>query len=259
MLTPVQKFLFDLNGFLVLESVLPPEQCERLKRQVYLMEHDPEKLPPHARSVPGGELAELIDHPVVTAALHEIIGPYLRLDHAYVLWREMGQRHPMDLHHGGPIPDPFFHYHFTAGHIRAGLTRVVFELNDVEAEDGGTCFLPGSHKAGYPVPPELQSLEPGAMSPFVYRSRCPAGSVILFSENTAHGGPPWRNPRKPRVAVFFSYNHVGMQFHRFRVAPEVLASLSDRQRAYLRDVWVHDFETHRDNSGEPPSAPAAAE
>ena len=249
MLTQEQKFLFDLNGFLVIENVLTPEQCERLKRQIDLMTHEPERLPPESRTVPGGELAGLIDHPVVIGALREIIGPHLRLDHAYVLWREKGKRHPMDLHHGGPIPDPFFHYNFTGGHIRAGLTRVVFELNDVDEGDGGTCFLPGSHKSNYSVPLEHRSLEPGAQSPFVYRPRCPAGSVILFTENVAHGGPPWGNPDRPRVAVFYSYNHVGMQFHRFRVASEVLASLTLSQRSYLRDVWVHDFVLGVDNDG----------
>ena len=258
-MTEEQKFLFDLNGFLVVENLLPAAQCERLKAQIDLMVHAPERLPPHARTVPGGELAALIDHPVVVDLLREIIGPYLRLDHAYVLWREKGQRHPMNLHHGGPIPDPFFHYHFTGGRIRSGLTRVVFELNDVGEDDGGTCFLPGSHKANYPVPAAHQLLEPERRSPFLCRPRCPAGSVVVFSENTAHGGPPWQNAERPRVAVFYSYNHVGMQFHRFPVAPEVLASLTPAQRVYLRDVWVHDFERDIGNTGEEPAeAPVAS-
>ncbi|MGA8496781.1 MAG: phytanoyl-CoA dioxygenase family protein [Xanthobacteraceae bacterium] len=240
-MTEEQKFLFDLNGFLVIEKVLTPDQCDRIKQQIYLMTHDPEKLPKHARSVPGGELANLIDHPVVLDVLREIIGPQLRLDFGYVLWREKGERHPMDLHHGGPISDPFFHYFFTGGRPRSGLTRVVFELTDVGENDGGTCFLPGSHKANYHVPDEHRHLEMGLQSPFLYRTRCPAGSVIFFSENTAHGGPPWVNPDHPRAAVFFSYNHIGMQFHRFRVKPEVRDSLTERQKEFLRDVWVHDF------------------
>ncbi|HEV7684321.1 MAG TPA: phytanoyl-CoA dioxygenase family protein [Pyrinomonadaceae bacterium] len=243
------KFLFDLNGFLIIENVLSKDQCEQLKEQIYLMINDPLKLPAHARAVPGGALAELIDHPVVEDVLHEIIGPYVRLDYGYVLWREKGQRHPMDLHHGGPIADPMFHYHVTNGQIRSGLTRVTFELNDVEAADGGTCFLPGSHKANYAIHPKHRLLEPEMQSPFLYRTACPAGSIVIFSENTAHGGPHWQNAAKPRVAVFYSYNHVGMQFHRFRVPDEVMNSLTEHQRAYLRDVWVHDFDKEIDNTG----------
>jgi hypothetical protein len=240
-MTEEQKFLFDLNGFLIIENVLPPEQCAKLREQIYFMTHDPEQLPPAARGVPGGELAALIDHPAVLDVTHELIGTDLRLDHGYVLWREFGERHPVDLHHGGPMPDPFFRYHFTAGKIRSGMTRVVFELNDVGEEDGGTCFLPGSHKANFHVPAEHRVLQPGMQSPFLYRTRCPAGSLIVFSENTAHGGPPWTNPLWPRVAVFYSYNHAGMQFHRFPVGPEIRESLTDRQRWFLRDVWVQDF------------------
>ena len=79
-MTEEQKFLFDLNGFLIVENVLPEDQIERIKEQVYLMTHDPEKLPLHSRTVPGGELAALIDHPVVEGILHEILGPRLRLE-----------------------------------------------------------------------------------------------------------------------------------------------------------------------------------
>lgn len=247
-MTSEQKFLFDLNGFLVLENVLPPDQCERLRQQIYLMTHDPDRLPPDSRHPPGGALAELIDHPVVDPLLKELLGPNIRLDYAYVLWRERGKRHPMDLHHGGPTPEPMFRYQFVGGRMFSGLLRVIFELNDVGEDDGGICFLPGSHKSNFHVPPEHQHLDLDKQSPFLHRVSCPAGSVILFTENVAHGGPVWQNPERPRVGVFFSYNHVGMQFHKPNFPAEVIASLNSRRRAYFRDVWVHDFETNQSNS-----------
>ncbi len=249
-MTDEQKFLFDLNGFLILDGVLPPLQCEKLRRQIARMVHAPEELPPAARTPPGGELAALIDHPAVEDVLGEVIGPHLRLEHCAAIWREKGERHPQDLHMGGPIPDPFFRYNVIGGAIRSTLTRVVFELNDVAEEDGATCFLPGSHKANFPVPESMKSLEPGQQSQFLYRPTCSAGSIIIFSENTAHGGPPWTNPDRPRIAALFAYNHVGMRFHRPTIEPAVLESLTDRQRAYFRDVWVYDSETGGDNRGE---------
>jgi hypothetical protein len=246
-MTEEQRFLFDLNGFLVIENVLDLETCERLKHQIHLMRHDPERLPIEKRQVPGGALADLIDHPVIEPLLHEFIGPRLRLDYGFVIWRQHGQRHPMDLHHGGPVPEPMFHYNFRGGRIWSGLMRVVFELNDVNPGDGGTCFLPGSHKSNFHVPERLRNLDGADRSPFLYEASVKAGSAILFSENTAHGGPVWQNREWPRVAVFYSYIHRGMRFHKPNFSPEAIASLNPKRRAYFNDVWVHDFETDTDN------------
>jgi hypothetical protein len=58
-MTEEQRFLFDLNGFLEIENVLDLETCERLKHQIHLMRHDPERLPIEKRQVPGGALADL--------------------------------------------------------------------------------------------------------------------------------------------------------------------------------------------------------
>ena len=81
MMTDEQKFLFDLNGFLVIEDILSADQCEKIKQQVYLMTHDPLKLDTAYRRVPGGELEYLIDHPRIEPIVHELIGPNPRLDH----------------------------------------------------------------------------------------------------------------------------------------------------------------------------------
>ena len=43
-----------------------------------------------------------------------------------------------------------------------------------------------------------------------------SGSLIVFPKIRRTASPPWTNPLWPRVAVFYSYNHAGMQFHRFR-------------------------------------------
>ena len=37
-------------------------------------------------------------------------------------------------------------YHMEKGRVHSGLTRVVWELNEVAPGDGGTLFLSGSHK-----------------------------------------------------------------------------------------------------------------
>jgi ectoine hydroxylase-related dioxygenase (phytanoyl-CoA dioxygenase family) len=36
------------------------------------------------------------------------------------------------------------------------MVRVIFELTDVGKGDGGTIFIPGSHKRNFPMVPEFQ-------------------------------------------------------------------------------------------------------
>ncbi|MFT5823022.1 MAG: hypothetical protein ACI8ZM_004281 [Crocinitomix sp.] len=246
-MTEEQQFLFDLNGFLIIEDVLTLAECEDLKKQIYLIKFDSEKLPAEHREIPGGHFASLIDHPKVEPILKKILGLNIRLDHGFVIWRKQGERHPADLHHGGPTPEPMFRYHFRGEKMFSGLLRVVFELNDVGPEDGGTCFIPGSHKSNFHVPKSMISLKNEEMSPAIYKSSCKAGSVIIFTENVAHGGPEWNSPDKPRVSVFYSYNHLGMQFHKPIFSPEIINTLTTNQQSYFRNTWIYDFENDQPN------------
>jgi hypothetical protein len=246
-MTDEQLFLFDLNGFLVLEDVIPAEECEKIKEQIFQMKFKPEVLPEEAREVPGGHLAQLINHPKIVPILHTLIGANVRMDYGFVLWREKGNRHPMDLHHGGPTPEPMFRYYNSKGNIYSGMLRVIFEFNDIEEGDGGTCFLPGSHKSNYNVPQSMVALEQGKQSPFLHHVCCKAGSAIIFTENVAHGGPVWQSDKKPRVSAFYSYNHLGMQFHKPGFNPATINSLNAEQKQYFRPVWMYDFVNDKPN------------
>ena len=44
------------------------------------------------------------------------------------------------------VPDSSARYHMQQGKVHAGLTRAVWELNEVREGWGGTRFLSGSHK-----------------------------------------------------------------------------------------------------------------
>jgi hypothetical protein len=67
--------------------------------------------------------------------------------------------------------------------------------------------------------------------------RWPAGSVVLFTENVAQASPTWMNREHPRVAVFFAYNHLAINFHRPLFAPEVLEAMTPSQQSFFREVW----------------------
>ena len=242
-----QEFIFDLTGYLVIPAVISRAEAQEIKEQIRLMRTDPAQLPPAARSLPGGKIANLIDHPVVVDILKEIIGPELRLEACHTTWREYGQADSQGLHQGGPMSEPWFHYHVVNGKIDAAMTRVVWELEDVGPNDGGTVFLVGSHKSNFPIPASQKALEEGRRSPFLHGYSCPAGSVVLFTENLAHAGPTWLNRDHPRVAVFFAYNHLAINFHRPYFAREVIEAMTPSQQSFFREVWYYDFKQHVPN------------
>jgi hypothetical protein len=241
-MTDEERFRFDLSGFLVRPAILTADETASIVDQLDRMRRDAESLPPEHRSVPGGPSSVLIDHPKVVEVLHELIGPDIRLENAFSVWREKGQ-HAGPLHGGGPQQgDPIFGYRVNNGRIHAGMVRVVFELTDIKKDDGATVFLSGSHKSNYPMHPDHVSLEDAERSEFLTGYDCPAGSAIFFTENLCHAGPVWQRDT-PRVGILHAYAHLATHWHRLTIPPVVLAGLPREKQAYFREPWIADFRT----------------
>jgi Phytanoyl-CoA dioxygenase (PhyH) len=239
-MTEEERFRFDLNGFMVRPAILEPDEIAAIVDQVDRIHHNPESLPPEQRRVPGGAASLLIDHPKVIEVLHDVIGPDIRLENGFSVWREKGQM-AGDLHGGGPQQgDPIFGYRVVNGRIYAGMVRVVFELTAVRKTDGATVFMPGSHKANFPMHADHMSLD--TPSEFLTSYECPAGSAIFFTENVCHAGPKWQRD-SPRVAILHAYAHLATHWHRLTAPPEIIAGLPREKRAYFRETWYADFRT----------------
>ena len=103
-----------------------------------------------------------------------------------------------------------------------------------KAGEGGTLFLPGSHKANFQIPEVHRQTDSLLFETY----SCPPGSVIIFTENLCHSGVAWQNPDRPRVAIFNCYNFVGCQFHKPSVPKHVIEGLPPEKQAYFRNVWV---------------------
>lgn len=240
-LSEEQRFLFDLKGYLVIPNVFGEAETAAMREQVYHITHATGKLPPHERTVPGGASEVVLRNPQVKAALNTLIGPDVRLDNQFVVWRNMGTGDAQGAHQGGPERNPHFHYHVSDGRIYSALTRMVVELNPVGKQDGGTVFLAGSHKANFHIPASIKTKREDMYAPLFDSYECPAGSIVLFSENTCHAGPVWNNPDHPRAAILFAFNHVGARWHRHHnVAPEVIDGLGPEAKWFFRDVWPWD-------------------
>lgn len=241
-MTEEEIFRFDLTGFLLRPAILTPDEVAEISDQINRIKHSPETLPPEHQAVPGGPASRLIDHPKVVEVVQQLIGQEVRLEGAFCIWRKKGEW-AGDLHGGGPQQaNPVFGYRVMNGHMHAGMVRVVFELTDIKKDDGATVFIPGSHKANYPMHPDHMSLDEDKRSPFLTSYECPAGSAVFFTENLCHAGPLWQRDT-PRVAVFHAYSPLAVNWHRLTLPPAVIAGLPRAKQAYFREPWVADFRT----------------
>lgn len=209
-MTDAEKYLFDLNGYLVVEGALTAESLAALNALVDA--RAAADMAPEDRTRRWGGLLEwgkpfrdLIDNPRVTPYLHELVDVRARLDHDYLdlIRRGLG---PIGatLHGGGAHVDAGQFFLFKNGKMHNGLTVVAYALRDVHPGDGGFACIPGSHKANYPLPDGWADMSE-RLAPGVRAVPCRAGDAVLFTEALTHGTLPWRGEDERRT-VFFKYS-----------------------------------------------------
>ena len=243
-MTEHDRIVFDLKGYIVKPAVLSNDEVEVIKKFVLRQKNDPQSLPPHERCLPGGAFAKLIDHKEVMNVLLNVIDPDLekiRLENVFLSYRSQGEGE-WKPHAGGRTTNPNYAYNFHDGRIYAGMTRVVWELNEVVEGKGGTCFIPGSHKANYNIRTNpVKSID--ARDSGLWESySCPPGSLIIFSEAVRHSGDFWQNPDSPRIAIFCAYNHVNVRHHKPDIDPVIIKNLKPKHQRFFRDVYHPQFD-----------------
>ncbi|MBT3345344.1 MAG: hypothetical protein HN712_21000 [Gemmatimonadetes bacterium] len=122
------------------------------------------------------------------------------------------------------------------------MTRVVWELNEVVEGKGGTCLVPGSHKANIASaqagtwPEEADREDSGVWETY----GCPPGSLVVFSEGVRHTGARWTHPDNPRCAILMAYNHASVRFHEPKpcMNETVIGGLCEERQTFFQDVWI---------------------
>ena len=243
-MTQHDRVVFDLKGYIVKPAVLDPDEVKVIKESVLRQKGNPESLPPHERYLPGGAFARLIDHPAVMNVLLDVIDPdpaKIRLENVFLGYRQLGDGE-WKPHAGGRTTNPNYAYNFHDGRIYAGMTRVVWELDEVIEGKGGTCFIPGSHKANYNIRTDPVASIDARDSGLWESYSCPPGSLIIFSEAVRHSGDFWQNAQNPRVAIFCAYNHINVRHHKPSTPPEVIEKLSAKHQRFFREVYHPLFD-----------------
>ena len=177
-MSPEEKYLYDLRGYLVLEQALAPELVDRLNQTVDELESlgdeaettrgakrpyvRPDNV--YAQMGSGGGLSdyycnvlsygdvfeELIDLPTTLPYVEEMIGVPCRLDAASFMSRTRAGA--FRFHHGGAELLPYSEYAVEDGHFQCVSVKISFALTDVGVEDGCLAVIPGSHKSNFANP-----------------------------------------------------------------------------------------------------------
>jgi len=245
--TDEQRYVFDVQGWIAIPDVLSDDQVGEMREFTYRLHRDRDSISPAHRSSIGGPLEALTDHPIVLGFMNEFVAHLhhaseecygFRFEGSFSTIRGAG--HDNFSPHGGNgmlrFPGNHHTYHVVPGKAHSGLTRVVWELNQVRDGDGGTAFLCGSHKAAFGAPPSLL----GRDSPRWESYSCPAGSVLFFTEAITHTGWVWSNTEWDRVAIFNSYNTVGSKWHKWEPHPEQLTAMPPKRQTLFRGVYCQD-------------------
>ena len=249
-MTPEQKFFFDLRGWILLPSVLSEPEIEEMKAEVYA----------GARQSYQGALQTLLDHPAIVGVLNEILSedPFVhddcygfRCEGSFTTVRRPGwnvsERGDNGLPHVVRPPQQAnaMRYQVAGGKIFAGLTRVVWELEEVKSGQGATSFLSGSHKAHFNYggpdayrPNISESPWEENMREMMDDYSCPPGSVVIFTESLVHAAYDWTNPSNPRCAVFNCYNSIWAQWHRLNLSHEIIETMPPKRQSLFRGTWA---------------------
>ena len=236
-LSPLDRYRFDVRGYLVFEDVLDAATLSRLRSAI-----DAQALPPADETIErqrfghNGELfgwdrafCDLLDHPVALAVLAEFIGPYARLDHAYGITMRPGTA-GLGLHGPAEPFDPSQYYVHRQGALRSGLITFTWSLCDAGPGAGGFGCIPGSHRASEPLPAGAETL--------VEEIPQPAGSLLVFTEALMHCTLPWQGPGT-RWAVLYKYSPGSSAWGATAAAPpELVATMTPRQQRFMSPPYV---------------------
>ena len=260
-MTEEERYLFDLQGFLVVEGVLSKAEVaaanEAIERHADgIVERVGEaSLSSDSKTMQGetgrGDLGGLLSwekpwcdpframlaHPQITPYLNQLLGKGWRLDHnaGLISMRKGAEGH---LLHGssGPAFDRHQYYIFKDGQMHNGLTVVAWQLADVNPGDGGLALIPGSHKGNYACPQPVRKWE--AHQDVVKQVTCKAGDVVIFTEAVTHGTIPW-SADHDRRSVLFRMSPGNLAYATgYNPWPEsMLEGLTPQQRAVLEPPY----------------------
>jgi hypothetical protein len=257
--TPMENYLFDLRGYLVLEEAVGPEQLQRINAAIdaipplgngewwgnvqghsYHNEIDGRNL---QNIVEGGEpFEELIDQPAWMDHVRTYVGRKegLFIDECFVTLR--GPSEFINIHSGGHLRRTRTQYAYLDGQWHCGQINILLALTDnLEPGDGPTVVIPGSHKSNLVHPTFEKGYEnmladppervEGAVPVFMK-----AGDALLFVDALCHGGSSRTKPGVRRTLVYRYGPYWGSTRFGYHYSPELIARLTPERAKILQPI-----------------------
>ncbi|MDP6745567.1 MAG: phytanoyl-CoA dioxygenase family protein [Candidatus Poribacteria bacterium] len=220
MMTAEEKFIFDLQGYIVIKNVLTTEEVaeiNEISHRIFPRDYSDED---NVKKTGGlrrtGNVSKwdpacqrLIDHPNVTSYLNELLGPTFRLDHDYCIFMCRSEEQKGVLHGGPETTSRCQFYRYYDGIIRNGLSALIFFFADAGPEDGGFVCVPGSHKSNFlsDLPTDVRELK--RLESYIVQPVAKAGDALLFTEALVHGTRLWQAEHERRTFLYkYSPGHI---------------------------------------------------
>jgi len=277
-----EKYLFDLNGFVVIRNVLSKDEVKAANDAIDRHEDDMIERSEDAlrnavkgtvmygngtgRKDLGGVLEWdkddskifklLLAHPRLVPLFHGLLGKGYRMDHLpFVIAQDKGAE-GFQLH-GGTVDctsgeyNPHLAYTCHNGNLRCALLGCSLVLTDHNAGFGGFCVVPGSHKSNFKMPPGMVDGKNDHCSDAIVQPVTQAGDVVLFSEGTVHGALPWTNTSQQRRICLYRFGpstHVyGRSYYDSETGTpgwpsKMYNDLNDAQRAVLEPPYANRLD-----------------
>ena len=261
MVTDVENYLFDLQGFLLLENALTAEEVTELNAGIdAILPIQPDEWHGyiHARGSStnniqlhqiyeaGEPFERLIDHPSWIDKVKHFVGGEGTFDHwpsplfideDFAIIRKTGEGTRM--HSGGHIGVKRTQFRYHNGRFQCGQINILIPLTDMGPGDGATMVVPGSHKQNFQHPDydnmgirgEVDATDNALAAVEV---NCKAGDAILFVDALCHGSARRINPGERRVLIYRYGPGWGNFRHGYRPSPELLDRLTPERRKIVQ-------------------------
>ena len=257
--TPLDDFLFDLNGYVIVKNAVEPEVLDALNQAFDafpLLGHGEWWGNAQRRDYNGATGFELhncleagpafealIDHPGWINYVRHYCGEEksyvegLFIDECIASIRRSGGHHPV--HSGGFQGALRGSYNYNNNLFRCGQCNVILAISEVGPGDGPTMVIPGSHKSNFPHPnagnyaqlDRMDHLE-GAIPVHLNK-----GDAVIFVDGIMHGGSSRTTAEGERRVTIFRYGvSWGATRYGYEYSPALLNRLTPARRKILQPI-----------------------
>ena len=268
-LTPGQRLFFEVNGYVVVENTLGPDELQRTKeallalRRKFAESGDPlnfklngcraDRFGPrfysfmHLLETDPTIFAHLT-HPRLVGLAEEAVGGKVRLDEsaAIINRRDPDKRHEYEFHRGA---QPGFDSYTYGDLYHCTFVKTLTNLTDLGPDDGGTTVIAGSHKLNCN---EWEMVEAACQNPaLIHQVEAPAGSTMLMCETLIHATGHKRSDGE-RLVIIAGFSHPKHQaMAGWEPTPQFLETVPDDKKQLVagHPFWTWP-ERHR-RLGEP--------